>query len=115
MTRQEIKTMRAEYLALTDEQERADYLWSRRISGGVIGLSPSQYPNVPPRHEPCPFCGGAGEPVETTADMNVKNNRAIRCRECGRQTAAHWSTLGAWRSWDDGSIGGLGQLTLRFD
>lgn len=107
-----LEQMRKEYFALTTDKDRANYLWRNRIGGGVIGLSPGQYPDCLPDHEPCKFCGGEGEPVKVTKNGNVVNDWAIQCKTCGRRTAPIWSSSTAWRMWDDGKIEEGEQLNL---
>lgn len=101
------KTLREMYLTITDEQEKADFLWWHRLTGAALSLSPSQYPAVEPRHELCPFCGGSGVPQKEPND-----EFSIMCCQCSRKTRPRWSTMAAWRFWDDGKIDGLGQMSL---
>lgn len=101
------KTLREMYLTITDEQEKADFLWRHHLTGAALSLSPSQYPKVEPRHQPCPFCGGSGIPKK-----EPYSEFSITCSQCGRKTAPSWSTVTAWRDWDDGEIDGLGQMSL---
>ena len=101
------KNLREQYLELTDEQEKADFLWRHRIGGAALALSPGQYPAVEPRHELCPFCRGHGVPHKEP-DYQF----SIMCSQCSRKTRPSWSTMAAWRDWDDGKIDGLGQLSL---
>lgn len=106
MKRQE-RTIREEYLRITDEQEKADFLWNHRISGATLALHPNQYPKVPQRHKGCPFCRGHGVPHKEPGDQF-----SIMCDHCSRKTRPAWSTTTAWRDWDDGKIDGLGQMSL---
>ncbi len=101
------KTLREQYLEITDEQEKADFLWRHRISGAILALHPNQYPKVPPRHKGCPFCRGHGVPHKEH-DYQF----SIMCSQCSRKTRPAWSTMAAWRDWDDGKIDGLGQMSL---
>lgn len=43
------------YLSLCD-QGRANFLYDNHISGGKLGLSPSEYPKASPMHRTC-RCG----------------------------------------------------------
>lgn len=107
----QIRLLRDEYLALTDEQARADFLWSHRLSGSELQLSPGQYPKVHPTHKPCPACGGAGE-VRITQSSDPHKDCRIVCTQCGRSTAPAWSPVFCWREWDDGNLEGLGQMSI---
>ena len=105
------RLLRDEYLAIEGEQERADFLWTRRLSGSELGLAPSQYPKAHPQHKPCTACGGAGEARIDQGNDPMRSCRIV-CTRCGRQTAPAWSTMFCWREWDDGNLEGLGQMSI---
>lgn len=105
------RLLRDEYLAIEVEQERADFLWTRRLSGSELGLAPSQYPKVGPTHQACPACGGEGR-IEVRLTDDPHRSCRITCTQCGRSTPASWSPFVSWREWDDGNLEGLGQMSI---
>lgn len=80
------------YMSLCD-QGRANFLWDNQISGGILKLSPSEYPKAKPMHRTC-RCGADPE-----RDPDPLNHRVI-CPRCGCRTASYQMLRLAWRAWD---------------
>lgn len=80
------------YLSLCD-QGRANFLWDNQISGGMLKLSPGQYPEAAPMHRVC-RCGADPEP-----ELGSDHSR-VMCPRCGCRTASYQMPWLAWRAWD---------------
>ena len=95
LTKEEYQQLKKEYLQL-DEQGRADWMYKNRISGGLMMLSPDQYPKVPPHHTPCK-CGGKPELIIAPIGDDY-----VRCTVCGRRAQKAFMPWEAWANWEDG-------------
>lgn len=84
------------YLSLCD-QGRANFLWDNQISGGILKLSPGQYPKAKPMHRAC-RCGADPE-----QDLDPHISRVI-CPRCGCRTAGYQMSWLAWKAWDAGDL-----------
>ena len=98
------------YLLSLSDADRAQYMYNHKISGGVVGLSPMQYPKSEPRRRPCD-CGA--EPVL----VKTEHCAYVRCPMCGRQTEKRGSNIAAWYDWEDKKVSraesdGYGTLSL---
>ena len=112
LSKAKIDELREQYLALTDDQERADFLWAFGHGGAVLGLTPDQYPKSQPRHKPCKYCGGTGKPKRITVNTNSVYDWVIQCTTCGRMTDRAWSIVTGWRMWDNGEVPDGEQMNL---
>lgn len=107
-----IAEARAVYLKKT-AQERANLLYHLGVGGGVLGLSPAEYPNIAPQLRTCD-CGTIFQKLETKyvgAQHDVYY--CIRCPICGKRTPWKESSLLAFRAWDNSELDeGIEQLSL---
>lgn len=87
-----VMQVRKYYLSLCD-QGRANFLWDNQISGGMLKLSPGQYPEAAPMHRVC-RCGADPEP-----ELGSDHSR-VMCQRCGCRTASYQMPWLAWRAWD---------------
>lgn len=106
-----IEQARALYLA-KDRQARANMLYHLGVGGGVLGISPKDYPNCAPVLRRC-TCGAYWTDTQTQYE-GTQHDLVYRvvCK-CGKRTKWHPSNWAANVAWDKGELDeGVEQLSL---